>query len=124
MILRTFFRSSPCVSGLALTAIALRWLVHGLIGSSFIGIAMTAYFLKKDAGRTCKWTWGSIWWEVPPFSLTVFLRPVLPSTATLIISVIPTLIIVFINAAAAESNGNMFLELWQLPNETLPGHGY
>jgi uncharacterized protein involved in cysteine biosynthesis len=86
----------------------------GLIGSSLIGIAMTAYFLKEkmqeDPG---KWTWRSIWWEVTFSNIFALKDRVQPTIqyipdlwAYLIKGAIPhLLIIVFVNAAAAESGG-------------------
>jgi hypothetical protein len=86
----------------------------GLIGSSLVGIAMTAYFLKKKMQEEPgKWTWGSIWWEVTFSNIFALKDRVQPTIqyipnlwAYLIKGLIPhLLIIVFVNAAAAESNG-------------------
>jgi hypothetical protein len=86
----------------------------GLIGSSLVGIAMTAYFLKKKMQEEPgKWTWGSIWWEVTFSNIFALKNRVQPTIqyipdlwAYLIKGVIPhLLIVVFVNAAAAESNG-------------------
>jgi hypothetical protein len=86
----------------------------GLFGSSLIGIALTTFFLKeKMQEEPGKWTWGSIWWEVTFSNIFALKDRVQPTIqyipdlwAYLIKGVIPhLLIVVFVNAAAAESNG-------------------
>jgi hypothetical protein len=86
----------------------------GLFGSSLLGIAVTAYFLKeKIQEEPGKWTWGSIWWEVTFSNIFALKNRVQPTIqyipdlwAYLIKGIIPhLLIIVFINAAATKQNG-------------------
>jgi hypothetical protein len=61
---------SPVVSGLALTGIAALAGFMEAIGSSLVGIAMTAYFLKgENAGRTRQVDLGLHWEVAPTFSL-------------------------------------------------------
>jgi hypothetical protein len=86
----------------------------GLIGSSLIGVAVTTYFLnEKMREEPGKWTWRSIWWEVTFSNIFALKDRVQPTIqyipdlwAYLIKGVIPhLLIVVFVNAAAAESEG-------------------
>ena len=100
----------------------------GFIGSSLVGIAMTAYFLKKNMQEEPgKWTWGSIWWEVTFSNIFVLKNRVQPTIqyipdlwAYLIKGAIPhLLIIVFINAGATEVNGKSVF--WRYGNyPTMP----
>jgi uncharacterized RDD family membrane protein YckC len=86
----------------------------GLIGSSLVGVAVTAYFLnERMQEEPGKWTWGSIWWEVTFSNIFALKNRVQPTIqyipdlwAYLIKGVIPhLLIIVFINAAVTEVDG-------------------
>ena len=98
----------------------------GLFGSSLIGVAVTAYFLKeKMQEEPGKWTWSSIWWEITFSNIFALKNRVQPTIqyipdlwAYLIKGVIPhLLIIVFINAAATEVNGvNVFWNYGNYPN--------
>jgi hypothetical protein len=84
--------------------------------SSAIGVVVTAYFLNEKMQESPgEWTWGSIWWCVTFSNIFALKDRVEPTIqyipdmwAYLIKGLIPhLLIIVFVNAAAADDgNGN------------------
>jgi hypothetical protein len=99
-----------------------------LFGSSFIGVAVTTYFLnEKMQEEPGEWTWRSIWWELTFSNIFALKNRVQPTIryipdlwAYFIKGAIPhLLIIVFINAAATKQNGeNVFWNYGNYP--TLP----
>jgi hypothetical protein len=89
-----------------------------LFATSAIGGVITAYFLREKMQEVPgKWTWGSIWWELTFSNIFALKDRVQPTIqyipdiwAYLIKGLIPhLLIIVFVNAAAADDGNGSFI---------------
>jgi hypothetical protein len=106
----------------------------GLIGSSIVGVGLTAYYLnEKMQEEPGKWTWGSIWWEVTFSNIFALKDRVEPTIqyipdlwAYLIKGAIPhLLIVVFVNAAAAKVDGeNIFGNYGNYPTKPYQAMGF